>query len=210
MSSARAPGGSEVGGLGGSSGRKRGRPLGSRNKDKGPAATPSVSCKRGRPLGSRNKKTLAALAAAAATASADVVPATATAMVPVEAATAVVATAASVGAAPPSIAAAAADGSAGVAADAARKPRRPPVRQRLSYTLEHGFTTFVAPLRAGYKVRLPLPFRFVDTMGGTHWRMPWWRRVAAASRYTPSRFTKTAWGKAISAAAGRSSSRTTT
>jgi hypothetical protein len=57
-------------------------------------------------------------------------------------------------------------GSAGAAANAARKPWRPPVRQRLSYTLEHGFTTFLAPLRAGYEVRLPLPFRFVDSLGG--------------------------------------------
>jgi hypothetical protein len=39
------------------------------------------------------------------------------------------------------------------------------VRQRLSYTSKHGFTTFVAHLRAGSKVRLPLPFRFVDTLG---------------------------------------------
>jgi hypothetical protein len=45
------------------------------------------------------------------------------------------------------------------------KPRHPPARQRLSYTLEHGFTTFVAHLRAGCEVRLPLPFRFVDTLG---------------------------------------------
>jgi hypothetical protein len=49
----------------------------------------------------------------------------------------------------------------------AHKPRRLPVRQRLSYTSEHGFTTFLAPLRARCKVHLPLPFRFVDTMGGS-------------------------------------------
>jgi hypothetical protein len=32
--------------------------------------------------------------------------------------------------------------------------------------LEHAVTTFLAPLRVGYEVRLPLPFRFIDTMGG--------------------------------------------
>jgi hypothetical protein len=46
-----------------------------------------------------------------------------------------------------------------------RKPRRPPAQQWLSYTSEHGFTTFLAPLRAECEVRLPLPFRFVDMMG---------------------------------------------
>jgi hypothetical protein len=60
----------------------------------------------------------------------------------------------------------AAGGLAGAAAGAVRKPRHLPVRQRLFYTLEHGFTTFLAPLRARCKVRLPLPFRFVDTLGG--------------------------------------------
>jgi hypothetical protein len=45
------------------------------------------------------------------------------------------------------------------------KPRHPPARQQLSYTSEHGFTTFMAHLRAGCKVRLPLLFRLVDTLG---------------------------------------------
>jgi hypothetical protein len=40
------------------------------------------------------------------------------------------------------------------------------VRQRLSYTSEHGFTSFLAPLQAGYEVRLSLPFKFDDTLGG--------------------------------------------
>jgi hypothetical protein len=33
--------------------------------------------------------------------------------------------------------------------------------------MKHGFTTFVAHFRAGCEVRLPLPFRLVDTQGGT-------------------------------------------
>jgi hypothetical protein len=153
-----------------------------------------VSRKRGRSLGSHNKKTLAALAATAVADSAGVAPATAAAAAPVgavaaattaaapieaaaaivaatapvEAAVTIVATAVSAGAAPPGIAAAAAGGSASATADMACKPRCLPVRQRLSYTSEHGFTTFLAPLRAGYEVRLPLAFRFVDTLGGTH------------------------------------------
>jgi hypothetical protein len=45
------------------------------------------------------------------------------------------------------------------------KPRCPPARHQLSYTSEHGFTTFVAHLRARCEVRLPLPFRFIDTLG---------------------------------------------
>jgi hypothetical protein len=63
MSSLEAFGGAgTVGGLGG---RKRGRPLGSLNKAKDPAATPPVPRRRGRPPGSRNKKTLEALMAVA-------------------------------------------------------------------------------------------------------------------------------------------------
>jgi hypothetical protein len=50
---------------------------------KDPAATPPVSRKRGRPLGSRNKKTLAALVAAAAADSARAAPATTAAAAPV-------------------------------------------------------------------------------------------------------------------------------
>jgi hypothetical protein len=65
------------------------------------------------------------------------------------------------------LAAAATGGSASAVAATARKYRRPPVKQRLSYTSEHGFTAFLTPLQAGCKVRLPLPFRFVDTMGGS-------------------------------------------
>jgi hypothetical protein len=45
------------------------------------------------------------------------------------------------------------------------KPWCPPARHQLSYTSEHGFTTFVAHLRARCEVRLPLPFRFIDTLG---------------------------------------------
>jgi hypothetical protein len=123
---------------------------------------------RGRPLGSRNKKTLAALAAAAAAASTEVVPAPAAAVVvPTEATAAVTAAVASIGAAPAGIAATATGGSAGAAAGAALKSRRPPERQRLSYTSENGYTTFLAPFRARCEVRLPLRFRFVDTMGGS-------------------------------------------
>jgi hypothetical protein len=66
MSSLEAFGGAGAGTTGGLSGRKRGRPLGSLNKTKDPAATPPVPRRRGRPPGSRNKKTLEALAAVAA------------------------------------------------------------------------------------------------------------------------------------------------
>jgi hypothetical protein len=47
-----------------------------------------------------------------------------------------------------------------------RKPQCPPLQQRLSYTSEHGFTTFVVHLQARCEVHLPLSFRFVDTLGG--------------------------------------------
>jgi hypothetical protein len=30
----------------------------------------------------------------------------------------------------------------------------------------NGFTTFLVPLQAGSEVRLPLPFKFIDAMGG--------------------------------------------
>jgi hypothetical protein len=96
-----------------------------------------VSHKRGRPLGSHNKKTLAALAAAAATVSAEAAPA-----------------------------AAAIGNSSGVVAGVARKSQRPPEKQRPAYTLVNMYTTFLSPLQARCEVRLPLPFRFVDTMGG--------------------------------------------
>jgi hypothetical protein len=42
----------------------------------------------------------------------------------------------------------------------------PAGKQRLSYTSANGYTTFLDPLWAGCEVRLPLPFRFIDTMGG--------------------------------------------
>jgi hypothetical protein len=161
MLSAGAPGGSGARGPGGSGGRKRGHPLGSRNKDKGLAATPPVSRKRGHPLGSRNKKTLAALAAAAAMVSAEAAPA-AVATVSAEAAHAAPAAVVSTEAAP----AAATGNSSDAVAGAAHKSWHPPEKQRPAYTSVNGYTTFLAPLWAGCKVRLPLPFRFVDTMGG--------------------------------------------
>jgi hypothetical protein len=160
------------------SGHKRGHSFGSKNKVKDPAATPPVPHKSGRPLGSRNKKTLAALAATATADSAGVAPAAAvaptravttaaTTVTPIEAAAAIIGVVVSVGAAPPDFAVTSAGGSTSAATNVVYKPRRPPARQRLSYTSEHGFTTFVAHLRAGCEVRLPLPFRFVDTLGGT-------------------------------------------
>jgi hypothetical protein len=117
-----------------------------------------VSRKHGRPLGSHNKKTLAALAAPTAAVSTEAAPAAAAVAVSYE----VVASAAVVA----SIDAAAASGSSGAVPGVARKSRRPPEKQRLTYTLASGCTTFLAPLRVGCNVRLPLPFRFVNTMGG--------------------------------------------
>jgi hypothetical protein len=181
-----------AGGPSGSSRRKRGHLLGRRNKVKDPAATPPVPRKRSRPPGSHNKRTLGALAAAATTESAGVVPSAVViaaparavvttvaaamapaeaaitaglAVTPLEAAAAIIGAVVSVGAAPPGFAGAGTGGSVSGAATVVYKPRRLPVRQRLSYTSEHGFTTFVAHLRAGSEVRLPLPFRFVDTLG---------------------------------------------
>jgi hypothetical protein len=66
MSSLEATIGAGAGATGGSGGRKRGRPLGSQNKAKDPAATPPVPRRRGCPPDSHNKKTLEALAVAAA------------------------------------------------------------------------------------------------------------------------------------------------
>jgi hypothetical protein len=83
MSSTGALGGVVAGVPSGSGGRKRGRPFGSRNRAKDPAATPPVPRRRGRPPGSRNKRTLAALAAAAAVESAGAAPAAAVAAAPV-------------------------------------------------------------------------------------------------------------------------------
>jgi hypothetical protein len=88
MSLTGALGGDGTAGPGGSSGRKHGRPLGSRNKVKDTAAMPPVSCRCGHLLGSCNKKTLAALAAAAAADSARAAPAAAAAAASVGAAAA--------------------------------------------------------------------------------------------------------------------------
>jgi hypothetical protein len=141
-------------------------------------ATLPVSRKRGCPLGSRNKKTLVALVSATAAVPTEAAPAaaaisaeaataaTAAAAGSVEAAATVTAAAASIGAAPAAITAEAIRDPSGATASAVRKSRRPPGKQRLSYTFENGYTTFLGHLRAGCKVRLPLPFRFVDTMGG--------------------------------------------
>jgi hypothetical protein len=184
MSSTGISGGAGAGGPGGPGGCKRGRPFGSRNRVKDPAATPPVPRKRGRPLGSRNKKTLAALAAAAAAESAGVASTAAVAtapagavasaatnamapvgaastgslaVTPLEAVAAIVSAAIAVGAARPGLADAGVGGSSSATAGAVRRPQCSPLRQRLSYVSEHGFTTFVVHLRAGCEVRLPLP-----------------------------------------------------
>jgi hypothetical protein len=118
-------------------------------------AMPPVPRRHGRPPGSHNKKTLEALTAAAAAES-------------VGAASAALAIATTAGAvATTDATTAGAGGSTSAAATVVRKPRRPPPEQRLSYTSEHGFTTFVVHLRAGCEVRLPLPFKFIDTLGET-------------------------------------------
>jgi hypothetical protein len=85
---------------------------------------------------------------------------------PLELAVAIIGVALSVGAASLGFAGVGAGSLTSAAATVAYKPRRPPAQQRLSYTSEHGFTTFVVHLRAGCEVRLPLHFRFVDTLGG--------------------------------------------
>jgi hypothetical protein len=149
--------------------------------------------KRGRPLGSRNKKTLAALTAVAATepfgagrstaivaapggtiaaaAGGPVVPAAATSVAgltgtPLEAAAALVGAAMAFGAAPPGLAGLSVDGSACTAAKKVRVlPPRPPTKQRLSYVPKHGFATAMVPLLARSKERLPLPASFIGTMG---------------------------------------------
>jgi hypothetical protein len=66
MSSLEVPYGAGARAAGGSGGHKRGRPLGSQNKVKDPAATPLVPRRHDRLPGSHNKKTLEALAAVAA------------------------------------------------------------------------------------------------------------------------------------------------
>jgi hypothetical protein len=84
---------------------------------------------------------------------------------PLEAAAALVGAAMAVGAAPPGLAGGNIGGSSSAAADKARKPRRLPPQQRLSYTLKHGYTTSMVHLLAGCEEHLPLPASFVGTMG---------------------------------------------
>jgi hypothetical protein len=192
MSSLEAFGGAGARTTGGLGGRKRGRPLGSLNKAKDPAAMPPVPWRRGRPPGSRNKKTLEALAGVAAvepfgashstaiiaaprgaTANA-AVPAAATSIAgltgtPLEAAAALVGAAMAFRAAPLGLAGPSVGGSSSAAASKARtRSPRPPFRQRLSYVPKHGFTTSVVPLLAGCKEHLLLPASFIGTMGKNH------------------------------------------
>jgi hypothetical protein len=154
--------------------------------------TPPVPRKRGRPPGSRNKKTVEALAVAATAESAGAAPAaiapaiaasavatadattaaptgaaasTILAVAPIQAADAVIGAAISVEAAPPGLTGVGAGGSTSAAAIVECKPRLPPPQQQLSYTSEHGFTNFVVNLRARCEVCLPLPFKFIDTLG---------------------------------------------
>jgi hypothetical protein len=192
MSSSGALSGAGARAPGGSGGRKRGHLFRSLKRAEDPAVTPPVPRRRGHPLGSRNKKTLAALAAAAAAESSRAAPTAAVAMAPagavalatantavpagatsiaglaatpLEAAAALVGAAMAVRAAPPSLAGGGVGCSSGAAAAKACKPRRWPPQQRLSYTPKHGFTTSVVHLRAGCEERLLLPASFIGTMG---------------------------------------------
>jgi hypothetical protein len=193
MSSLDAFNGARAGAAGGLGGRKRGRPLGSLNKAKDPAAMPPVPWRRGRPPGSRNKKTLEALAVVAAAEPfgashstaivaapggavavavggvADPAATTSVASLtgtPLEAAAALIGAAMVFGAAPPGLAGLSIGGSSSAAASEAQaRPPRPPTRQRLSYVPKHGFATSVVPLLAGCKEHLPLPASFIGTMG---------------------------------------------
>jgi hypothetical protein len=70
-----------------------------------------------------------------------------------------------VGAAPPGLAGENVGGTSSAAAGKARKPRRPPPEQRLSYTPKHGYATSVVHLLAGCEERLLLPASFIGTMG---------------------------------------------
>jgi hypothetical protein len=81
-----------------------------------------------------------------------------------EATAALVGAAMAVGAAPPGLAGRSVGGSSSAATGKARKPRRPPPEQRLSYTPKHGYATSVVHLLAGCEERLPLPASFVGTM----------------------------------------------
>jgi hypothetical protein len=159
---------------------------------KDPTTTPPVSRRCGRPPGSCNKKTLEALAAAAAVEPSGVsrstaivaapggvvalaaanaaAPAAVTSVAgltgtPLEAAATLVGAAMAVGATPLGLAGKSIGGSSSAAADKARKPQRPPPKQRLSYTPKHGFATSVVHLLAGCEEHLPLPASFVGTMG---------------------------------------------
>jgi hypothetical protein len=193
MSSLDAFSGAGAGATGGLGGRKRGRPLGSLNKAKDPAATPPVPRRRGRPTDSRNKKILEALAAVATAkpfgashstaivaapggaiavaAGGTAVPAAATSVAgltgtPLEAAADLVGAAIAFGAAPPGLADLSVGGSSSAAASEAQvRPPRPPTRQRLSYVPKHRFATSMVPLLARCKERLPLPTSFIDTIG---------------------------------------------
>jgi hypothetical protein len=144
------------------------------------------------PPGSYNKKTLEALVAAVAAEPSGVNRSTAITTAPrgavalaaanaaapvavtsvagltgasLEAAAALVGTTMAVWAAPLGLTGRSVGGSSNTAAGKARKPRRPPPEQRLSYTLKHGYATSVVHLLAGYEERLPLPASFVGMMG---------------------------------------------
>jgi hypothetical protein len=106
-----------------------------------------------------------ALATTNAAAPAGATSAAGLAVTPLEAVAAIVGAAIAVRAAPPGLASMGAGGSSGAAAAKARRPRRSPPRQRLSYVSKKGFTTFVVHLWARCEERLPLPASFVGTMG---------------------------------------------
>jgi hypothetical protein len=82
-----------------------------------------------------------------------------------EVAAALVSAAMAFGAAPPGLAGRSVGGSSSAAVGKARKPRRPPPEQQLSYTPKHRYATSVVHLLAGCEEHLPLPASFVGTMG---------------------------------------------
>jgi hypothetical protein len=106
-----------------------------------------------------------ALAAAHAAAPAGATSIAGLAATPLEVAAALVGAAMAVGVAPPGLTGGGVSCSSGATVTKARKPRRSPPWQRLSYTPKHGFTTSVVHLRARCEERLPLPASFVGTMG---------------------------------------------
>jgi hypothetical protein len=57
-------------------------------------------------------------------------------------------------------------GSSGVAAGAALQPRLLLTKQPPAYASVNGYITFVVPVLAGSKERVPLPFKFVEVMEG--------------------------------------------